>query len=1002
MSEATCNAEGLQDHEDGGHGDEDNDDNNSLEDLENDAERGLLLSQDFVRRGLSISKDPLAFIDSLQREHGSALVGCEPVFWLLEVLGMRRNELMRGLFQNLKGKLLTQVKSVTPAQLRSLLEETLPLLAHPTLEEIPLKILAATTEPSAAVLEQLSQLDSAALEKLPQHTRQVLWEEYPQTYMAHVEPIIDRFVHDSAATTWCDEMFPDVNFPQPHKRRQKSTPLQELIRSIGSSAKLYRFITDRVRELFAESGNLRLCALRADLLMGLHDINAQQTVLATEPCHDFAWHLDAYVKKICIHVARASLDINVATLQRTVVNELTKILNGKHKPGLASAFASTSDIYSSANQVFANGPINTKAGGGGANPNQPRAPEKIVDLTTVLHEAWKKIRNLDRDRSFHHPVVVTYPQLKRAYEAVIKKPMDLQTIEDKIHQREYDSVDEMRADLHLIADNAIAFNGMNHKIAKSARSIMKNKSERYLNAAAQKLQNATLHQRAIEEAQRKEEERKAKEEEEARKEKAKEEAAVAAAAAANGKSMSAEEIERKRAREEDERREKIKQELQAKFAFVESSSRNRRTISDAAMILASGFTVNALTNILWFLIGEDVVRREQLPRDSDMTKNIAWLLQVGSRAHQLVREASQHELTVEPLKPDAERRTLPALALIMSEAVEFRLKASPAGGGDSSSIDAHRLKDLIDPCISDSLKTDWFTRNAVLHFYCQRICHRDVAVLPLIQDLIKKQGAIVAEHPAFLHSLVTSFFIQSQRQNTTSGPAYQSFASRPGPNARVVTHHVSGTGQQAPLPASSLTYAIESLFLPEVLRVAPRDTDPTKTAWAHVHLTRLLSLEYALHTLSQSEVLKFARAALISLSGSANDMEPTTIMASPELKDIIYERYCSPTFERARRQYEKIFRRMPTMRTQCGLPPLIGSQDNQIGPSPSPSPSPFVSPSPSPYAPSPFVANSPAAEPMSGAASTGGASPLASRKRPLDQAMEGVEETLKRSKTGPL
>ena len=36
---------------------------------------------------------------------------------------------------------------------------------------------------------------------------------------------------------------------------------------------------------------------------------------------------------------------------------------------------------------------------------------------------------------------------------------------------------------------------------------------------------------------------------------------------------------------------------------MEIESRQGRAISDAAMILASGFTMNALTNVLWYLLG---------------------------------------------------------------------------------------------------------------------------------------------------------------------------------------------------------------------------------------------------------------------------------------------------------------------------------------------------------------------------------------------------------------
>ena len=53
--------------------------------------------------------------------------------------------------------------------------------------------------------------------------------------------------------------------------RREHPVVQELVHVVGRSVKLYNAVLHFLRTLFANTGNQRLCSLRTDVLMALHD-----------------------------------------------------------------------------------------------------------------------------------------------------------------------------------------------------------------------------------------------------------------------------------------------------------------------------------------------------------------------------------------------------------------------------------------------------------------------------------------------------------------------------------------------------------------------------------------------------------------------------------------------------------------------------------------------------------------------------------------------------------
>ncbi len=61
-----------------------------------------------------------------------------------------------------------------------------------------------------------------------------------------------------------------------------------------------------------------------------------------------------------------------------------------------------------------------------------------------------------------------WPEYADTYAAKVPNPIDLGTIEMKVRDKMYPSIDELRADVILLYQNSVGFNGTDHIIITSA------------------------------------------------------------------------------------------------------------------------------------------------------------------------------------------------------------------------------------------------------------------------------------------------------------------------------------------------------------------------------------------------------------------------------------------------------------------------------------------------------------------------------------------------------
>jgi len=93
---------------------------------------------------------------------------------------------------------------------------------------------------------------------------------------------------------------------------------------------------------------------------------------------------------------------------------------------------------------------------------EPITPYATKEILKIIKNQARKLPGMN----FKGPVSKLWPQFADAYYAKVSNPTDLSAIEQKLTRGEYASLADFRAEVHLLADNALLFNGADHDITK--------------------------------------------------------------------------------------------------------------------------------------------------------------------------------------------------------------------------------------------------------------------------------------------------------------------------------------------------------------------------------------------------------------------------------------------------------------------------------------------------------------------------------------------------------
>ncbi|KAI9479594.1 hypothetical protein BDB00DRAFT_173553 [Zychaea mexicana] len=107
------------------------------------------------------------------------------------------------------------------------------------------------------------------------------------------------------------------------------------------------------------------------------------------------------------------------------------------------------------------------------HPSPPSTPRKLpTELTKKITSLLGKLKNHIASMAFLQPVDPVALGVPH-YPAIIKKPMDLSTVEKKLKDGEYKSVKDFETDVRLIFTNCYTFNGFEHPVSQNAMVLEK-------------------------------------------------------------------------------------------------------------------------------------------------------------------------------------------------------------------------------------------------------------------------------------------------------------------------------------------------------------------------------------------------------------------------------------------------------------------------------------------------------------------------------------------------
>jgi len=99
--------------------------------------------------------------------------------------------------------------------------------------------------------------------------------------------------------------------------------------------------------------------------------------------------------------------------------------------------------------------------------SNPITPYETKEIIKVL----KNVLRTNDGKNFRGAVATLWPQFAESYNAKVPNPTDLSIIETKVREGSYPSWGAFKADVQLVAGNALLFNGENHAITKAGEAV---------------------------------------------------------------------------------------------------------------------------------------------------------------------------------------------------------------------------------------------------------------------------------------------------------------------------------------------------------------------------------------------------------------------------------------------------------------------------------------------------------------------------------------------------
>ena len=248
----------------------------------------ILDASAYVRNAFSTTKDTSKAFSRIQKNNTIKMSSLQPAISLLDVHDTRRVEFHDSLLVKLRENLLEKLDS---------LKESFQFIVKDELRDIVVTIMERLESVPEKYLLSISE-NQHLYEVCPVNIKRQIWQNTQELFGEAVSPLLDKYIEDKDA-----KMFSQISedgstksfFNYSPKVRRQSDIVQGLVDMIGSSVQLYTILLQFLRTLFIRTAVSHYCTLRADLLMCLHD-NKISIICDSDPCHKFAWCLDACIQ----------------------------------------------------------------------------------------------------------------------------------------------------------------------------------------------------------------------------------------------------------------------------------------------------------------------------------------------------------------------------------------------------------------------------------------------------------------------------------------------------------------------------------------------------------------------------------------------------------------------------------------------------------------------------------------------------------------------------------
>ncbi|VDO71318.1 unnamed protein product [Heligmosomoides polygyrus] len=253
-------------------------------------------------------------VKRFQDDNGIKMDTLPPALQLLDLHKIKRRDFYEQAASDISEHVVARIRALgengSPESLRKLedqLEKCFDLFHLPQFRNIVLENLKQIPNLKESYLDSIM-ADREFYDACPLPVKQQIWLRKIDLFKEAYRPFIDsylkvcvRFSSQILSRKKEDLLLSaeptTTNFFtfETTKARRQWKEIKDLITFIGNHEELFNSVVAYIRELFAETGDSMLCSLRYELIMAAHDVSIEG-IVKTDPCHDFAWCLEACMR----------------------------------------------------------------------------------------------------------------------------------------------------------------------------------------------------------------------------------------------------------------------------------------------------------------------------------------------------------------------------------------------------------------------------------------------------------------------------------------------------------------------------------------------------------------------------------------------------------------------------------------------------------------------------------------------------------------------------------